>query len=118
MKHRHKASLSLALAGLLLVAACSSGGAYFGKTSPPDVQRLVYENAAEPETLDPQKSTGVPESHVIDALFEGLTKYHPKTLEPMAALATHYETNSDNTQFTFYLRGHSGPQGIKLPNTD
>ena len=45
-------------------------------------------------------------------------KYHPKTHDPMAALATHYETNADNTQFTFYLRGHASPRGIKLPNTD
>jgi ABC-type oligopeptide transport system substrate-binding subunit len=26
--------------------------------------------------------------------------------------------NADNTQFTFYLRGHSAPRGIALPNTD
>jgi ABC-type oligopeptide transport system substrate-binding subunit len=36
----------------------------------------------------------------------------------MAALATHYEVNSDFTQYRFYLRGHSRPRGIKLPNTD
>ncbi len=118
MKLRHKAVLSLALSSLIIISACTSSGSYFGRTTPPDGQRLIFENAAEPETLDPQKSTGVPESHVIDALFEGLTKYHPKTLEPMAALATHYETNADNTQFTFYLRGHPAPRGIKLPNTD
>jgi ABC-type oligopeptide transport system substrate-binding subunit len=55
---------------------------------------------------------------IINALFDGLTKFHPTTLEPMAGLATHYETNADQTQFTFYLRGHPNPRGIKLPNTD
>ena len=110
--------LSFVLAGVLALAGCSTGGQYFGKTEPPDDERLVYANAAEPETLDPQKSTGVPESHILDALFEGLTKYHPKTLEPIAALATHYETNADNTQFTFYLRGNPNPRGTKLPNTN
>jgi oligopeptide transport system substrate-binding protein len=118
MRLRHKSALSLILASVIAVAGCATGGEYFGKTTPPGGGRLVYENGAEPETLDPQKSTGVPESHLLDAIFEGLTKYHPKTLEPMAALATHYETNADNTQFTFYLRGHANPRGVKLPNTD
>jgi ABC-type transport system substrate-binding protein len=43
-----------------------------------------------------------------------LTDYHPKTLEPVAALATRYETNSDFTRFIFYLRGHSKPRGLPL----
>ncbi len=118
MGSHQKAALSIVLAGLLAFSACSTGGQYFGKITPPDKQEIIYENATEPETLDPEKATGVPESHIIDALFEGLTKYHPKTLEPMAALATHYETNADNTQFTFYLRGNLAPKGTPLPNTD
>ena len=36
----------------------------------------------------------------------------------MAALATHYKTNADWSQFIFYLRGHPKPVGVKLPNTD
>ncbi|HEX2652176.1 MAG TPA: peptide ABC transporter substrate-binding protein [Xanthobacteraceae bacterium] len=55
---------------------------------------------------------------IINALFDGLTKFHPVTLEPMAALATHFETNSEATRFTFYLRGHPHPRGIRFPNTD
>ncbi|HWP43541.1 MAG TPA: peptide ABC transporter substrate-binding protein [Blastocatellia bacterium] len=118
MKMRYKTVLSFMLVAVLMAAGCSTGGQYFGKTEPPGQQRLVYQNSAEPETLDPAKATGVPEGHIIHALFEGLTGYHPKTLEPMAALATHYETNADSTQFTFYLRGHPNPRGTKLPNTD
>src|SRR5262245_9998850 len=102
--------LSALLAGALIFSGCSTGGNYFGKTDPPSRQVLVYQNAAEPETLDPAKSTGVPESHIEDALFEGLTKYHPKTQEPIAALATHYDVNSNNSRFTFYLRGHQAPR--------
>ena len=55
---------------------------------------------------------------IINALFEGLTKMHPVTLEPLAGLATHYESNPDRTRFTFYLRGHPSPRGIRLPNSD
>jgi hypothetical protein len=36
----------------------------------------------------------------------------------MAGMATHYETNADNTQYTFFLRGHPSPRGTALPNTD
>lgn len=114
----YSAFLSAMLACAILASGCSTSGNYFGKTSPPDGQRLVYLNGAEPETLDPAKSSGVPESHIQDALFDGLTKYHPKTAEPLAALATHFEANSDNTQFTFYLRGHPAPRGTRLPNSD
>ena len=36
----------------------------------------------------------------------------------MAGLATPYEVNSDTTRFTFYLRGHPSPRGMKLPTLD
>src|SRR5262249_53665347 len=57
------------------------------------------------------------EFYVIPALFEGLTQYHPELPIPMAALATHYEANSDFTQYRFYLRGHPAPKGTRLPNS-
>jgi len=69
---------------------------------------------AGPETLDPGLSWDLWEPYALRALFKGLTDYHPKTLEPVAALATRYETNSDFTRFIFYLRGHSKPRGLPL----
>ncbi len=78
----------------------------------------MFAIAGEPVTLDPGKTSGSYENRITPALFEGLTSCHPRTLEPMAALATHYEVNADNTEFTFYLRGHPNPRGHKLPNTD
>jgi hypothetical protein len=50
-------------------------------------------------------------------LFEGLTSFHPYTLESTAALATHYETSQDGTRLTFYLRGHPRPRGRRFLNT-
>lgn len=35
--------------------------------------RLILGNGTEPATMDPSIATGVPEHHVFDALFEGLT---------------------------------------------
>ena len=55
---------------------------------------------------------------IINTLFDGLTKFHPATLQPMAALATHYEVNAGSTRFTFYLRGHQRPRGTRFANTD
>jgi ABC-type oligopeptide transport system substrate-binding subunit len=110
--------VALTLGCVLLASACTAGDSYFGRTTAPSGQRLVYNNNAEPESLDPQRVSGVAAFQIMDALFDGLTKSHPQTLEPMAALATHYETNADQTQFTFYLRGHPQPRGTRLPNTD
>ncbi len=101
---------------ILAFSSCSDNSDFFGKTAPPPEQDLVYTNGAEPETLDPHKAVGVPESHILDTLFDGLTKYHPKTLEPIAAIATHYSMSGDSTIFTFYLRGHAQPRGVVLPN--
>jgi len=69
---------------------------------------------AGPGTLDPGLSWDIREPYAIRALFEGLTNYHQSTLEPIAGLATHYESNSDQTQFTFYLRGHRTSRGLPL----
>jgi ABC-type oligopeptide transport system substrate-binding subunit len=109
---------SLCAAAILEAACKSKANAYFGDTTVPAEQRLVYIIGAEPATLDPGKTTGGYESFIIPALFESLTSYHPATGEAMAALATHYEANADHTRFTFYLRGHAKPRGVKLPNTD
>src|SRR3954467_11524898 len=43
--------------GSLVLAGCGRGDdGYFGNTRPPAVQRLVFENHAEPETVDPAKA--------------------------------------------------------------
>ncbi|HLM60765.1 MAG TPA: peptide ABC transporter substrate-binding protein, partial [Pyrinomonadaceae bacterium] len=56
------------------------------------------------ESLDPQIGTGQPEQRIYLALYEGLVEYDPQTLEPVPAIAEHWETNSDSTEYTFYLR--------------
>ena len=40
---------------------------------------LHYGNGAEPQGLDPHVVTGVPENHLIRALFEGLAVKNPIT---------------------------------------
>src|SRR4030095_16788303 len=73
---------------LLVMAAFAAGcgrtnSRYFGRTTPPRRQRLVMAIVAGPSTLDPGLSWDIYEPYAIRALFEGLTNYHPQTLEPV-----------------------------------
>lgn len=88
----------------LSCTVASSNELYFGKTTPPDRNILRYVTGDEPETLDPAVSDGQPEARIYMALYEGLVEYHPKTMEPIPALATHWKANNDSSEFKFYLR--------------
>lgn len=64
---------------------------------------LHYGNGAEPQGLDPHVVTGVPENHLIRALFEGLAVKNPITLEPEPGVAERWDISDDGTVITFYL---------------
>jgi oligopeptide transport system substrate-binding protein len=98
----------------LVLASCANGGDYFGKVERPRAQRLVFQIGAEPETLDPAKSEGGSEEFIVPSLFEGLLTLHPNTNELLAGVATHYRSDSSHTRFTFCLRGHRQPSGIRV----
>jgi ABC-type oligopeptide transport system substrate-binding subunit len=85
-------------------SAAASTDRYFGKVDPPAGQVLRYISGSEPESLDPQIATGQPEARILMALYEGLTEIHPRTGQPIPAIASSWEANADNTAFTFHLR--------------
>jgi oligopeptide transport system substrate-binding protein len=96
---------------LVAVAALASGcsraashGKYFGKVSPPEGQQLRYISGSEPESLDPQVSTGQPEARLYLALYDGLTEIHPVTSEPIPSMAESWESLRENTEYIFHLR--------------
>jgi oligopeptide transport system substrate-binding protein len=64
---------------------------------------LHYGNGAEPQGLDPHVVTGVPENHIVRALFEGLAVKNPITLEPEPGVAERWEISEDGTVYTFYI---------------
>lgn len=100
-------SLTTTLFLALAVASCSvqTGDAeFFGAVTPPAGQVMRYVSGSEPESLDPQMSTGQPEARLYMALYEGLTEYHPVTSEPIPAIAERWEANADSSEFIFYLR--------------
>ena len=77
---------------------------FFGKVEPPAGQTLRYISGSEPETLDPQMSSGQPEARIYMALFEGLAEYNPKTQLPEPAAAERWEIDEDASEFVFFLR--------------
>lgn len=85
-------------------SAVASNEPFFGKTTPPERNILRYVTGDEPESLDPAISTGQPEARIYVALYDGLVEYHPKTLEPIPAIAERWQPNNDSSEFVFYLR--------------
>lgn len=65
---------------------------------------LIINNSAEPAGLDPQVVTGVLESRIVSALFEGLVEPNPRTLEPEPAVAERWTLSDDGRTWTFHLR--------------
>ena len=68
-----------------------------------DDQILHWGNGAEPMSIDPHIATGLPDSHIIQALLEGLMGVHPKTLVPVPGAAQRWQVSEDLTEYTFFL---------------
>src|SRR5213595_2215048 len=97
--------LIASLAYTTLSCAVASGNEeFFGKTVPPERNILRYVNGDEPESLDPQVSSGQPEARIYMALYEGLVEYDPRTLYPIPAIAERWDVNNDSSEFVFHLR--------------
>ncbi len=112
---------NLALLALLALASCGEDDKPSPKASsspqrqfsPEDdswksvPQELIFNNNADPETLDPAIMTGVPEHSLALALYEGLTSHDPKTLEPVPGVAERWEVSADGRTYTFHLRANA-----------
>jgi oligopeptide transport system substrate-binding protein len=88
-------------------ATPAAEGEFFGKVEPPEGQVLRYISGSEPESLDPHVTTGQPESRIIMAIHEGLVEYHPKTNEPIPAIAERWDVSDDLSRFVFHLRSNA-----------
>jgi oligopeptide transport system substrate-binding protein len=66
-------------------------------------QVLRRANEAEPESLDPQKTTGLYESNIEHDLFMGLLTLDPH-MKVVAGIAERWETTADSKVWTFHLR--------------
>ena len=80
---------------------------YYGKVVPPKTQEFRWSNGGLPQTFDPAFAAAPPDTDAVRALFEGLTDYDPKTLAPVPAVATRWESSGDGRIWTFYLRDNA-----------
>lgn len=94
----------LILSSLLISCTTSATSRYFGQTEPPADNVMRYITGSEPESLDPQFVTGQPEARIMMAIYDGLVEYHPKTMEPIPAIAESWEMSGDGTEYLFHLR--------------
>ena len=80
---------------------------YYGAVNPPQLQELRWSDGGLPQTFDPAFAAAAPDTDAVRALFEGLTDYDPKTLAPVPAVATRWESTADGRVWTFYLRDNA-----------
>src|SRR6185295_10934598 len=102
-----RALCSLMLAACLVHTGCFSTNepsTYYGKVVTPKSQEFRWSNGGLPQTFDPAFAAAPPDTDAVRALFEGLTDYDSKTLAPVPAVATRWESSHDGRVWTFYLR--------------
>jgi oligopeptide transport system substrate-binding protein len=94
MSIRKRCTVRIALMTLMLAAANSLA-----------VADMVYHrgNPGEAETLDPHKTSTVPESDILYELFEGLVTYDAKA-NIVPGVAESWSANAQGTVYTFVLR--------------
>ncbi len=85
----------------------SEPSTYYGKVASPKAQEFRWSNGGLPQTFDPAFAAAPPDTDAVRALFEGLTDYDPKTLAPVPAVATRWESSNDGRVWTFYLRDNA-----------
>lgn len=101
---------SLLLVLTLTHSGCFNGeepSPYYGTVVTPRVQEFRWSDGGLPQTFDPAFAAAPPDTDAVRALFEGLTDYDPKTLTPVPAVATRWESSSDGRVWTFYLRDNA-----------
>jgi oligopeptide transport system substrate-binding protein len=60
-----------------------------------------------PRTIDPCMATRLDEFRLVTALFEPLVRLDARTLQPQPALAERWDTNADQSLWTFHLDGRA-----------
>src|SRR5215510_2903598 len=80
---------------------------YYGKVVVPRAQQFRWSEGGLPQTLVPAFAAAPPDTDAVRALVEGLTDYDPRTLAPIPAVATRWESSGDGRVWTFYLRDNA-----------
>ena len=111
---------------LLSLAACTGGDGTAGARAQiptvgsalADPQVLIRAvDAGGMRSIDPSISTDVPAAHVLDDLFEGLTRLDERGA-PVPGVASSWETSADGRTWTFHLRAAQWSNGAALRAAD
>ena len=96
----------LALAAVLLAAACGNGSNNQSNGPPPHGNVLFYATPGEPGSLDPGASISGFDQYYTDAIYDTLIVSDPKSMEPTKpGLATSWEfMGADKLTFRLHLR--------------
>ena len=81
-------------------------------------QDFVFNNGTEPLSLDPALTSGIPETRISQALFEGLTVNDARTAMPVPGLAERWTVSRDLRTYTFTLRATTWSDGTPLVAQD
>ena len=95
------------LSVIILVGLTGCGGGESNVSAGNKTGTLYWGNGTEPQSLDPQIATGVPEHHIISAVMEGLVLKDRKTLEPRPGVAKSWDISENGRVYTFYLRDNA-----------
>ncbi|GAB1488158.1 peptide ABC transporter substrate-binding protein [Opitutaceae bacterium] len=93
----------LAATALLGFAGCSKTETSASATAD-SAKILHFGNGTEPQDLDPQIVTGVPENKIVNALFEGLVAEGPSGSDTVGGVAERWDISADRLVYTFHLR--------------
>jgi len=96
----------LALAAVLLAAACGNGSNNQSNGPPPHGNVLIYATPGDPGSLDPGASISGFDQYYTNAIYDTLIVSDPKTMEPTKpGLATSWEfMGADKLTFRLHLR--------------
>ncbi|MCP4804425.1 MAG: peptide ABC transporter substrate-binding protein [Proteobacteria bacterium] len=90
---------------MILLLGCLADGPTFGLSrADQDPKTFVFNNASEPEYIDPTQATGHPDGRIVGELFDGLTEYDPVDLSPRPSMALSWDLHPDGRGYTFHLR--------------
>jgi oligopeptide transport system substrate-binding protein len=111
-RKRGRSGRILVAGSLLLCFALADAGCflseeispYYGRIVVPRKQQFRWSDGGLPQVFDPAFAAAPPDTDAVRALFEGLTDYDARTLKPVPAIATRWESSENDRVWTFYLR--------------
>ncbi|HEV2705248.1 MAG TPA: peptide ABC transporter substrate-binding protein [Pyrinomonadaceae bacterium] len=104
---RLRGGLAFLLCLMLVTGGCfesEEAEQFYGKVNVPRAQEFRWSDGGLPQTFDPALAAAPPDTDVVRAMYEGLTDYEPRTLEPVAGVAARWEASADGRRWTFHLR--------------